>query len=314
MAMEHVAVEIRPAADEVSTPKKTTLRGRVGDEFVMPRSQSHSYGRYITRELDDVARRIGTTPDFASADPESPVRGGGPHRSHSYTHLGSLTSHRHRMRRASMYTVSQNTNTPEVVHIVDEWMSGGSKGASSHEEKTEEKISLLQQWMELALHNGTMHRTAATLYKRRALLMSVPSIAMSSVVGTTGLSGVVGKADSFGIMIGVMGLLSAVLTGAMQLLRLAETSTSHAIHANEFAKMAREIEVELVLQGTSNKKYASRGEFIKQCNDRLDRLMERAPSIPDFVERKQTEKSRIRMMTIRNTLVRSAELSLGGGD
>lgn len=222
--------------------------------------------RHLRRSFsDNVERRIHSERAVASPWPSMVVLG------------------RRRARRASAPPVERTTHASPPPPPPPEDRTSDE----DPERKKGQKIDLLRNWIDYANECAKLHQASASHFRTRTLCMSVPSVVLSTAVGTTGVSGVLSSLGSgAGIVVGLASFVAAVFTAMLQLMRPTEVQASHSFHAVEFEKLAREIDVELVLQGTSNRTFASRGEFIKDCRDRLDRLVDRAPSIPEFVKRR----------------------------
>ena len=82
---------------------------------------------------------------------------------------------------------------------------------------------------------------------------------------------------------GILAITSAALATLQNKCKFGERSARHKSSADEFDKLSREISVAMLITNTKGKTYANIAEFIKECNDRFNRLIERSPSVPDRV-------------------------------
>ena len=146
------------------------------------------------------------------------------------------------------------------------------------EQKLDEKEHLLHEWIRLSETHAEMHTRCEIYYRRRFLALTVPALLLSCVAGTTTITGALSTLPlAFDVAVGLLSYAAVALTGVCALLRFGELGPVHNMHAAEFEKLARDIRMELVLQGTRNRTYASRGEFIKDCGNRINSLIDSAP-------------------------------------
>jgi len=152
--------------------------------------------------------------------------------------------------------------------------------------KVRQKKKLLSEWKVLANNYSWLHEKCWRLYRGINYSLMIPAICLSGSSGMMSMFGVSNKdcennTNWIAISLGVMSVSSAVLTALHSYLRISELQEAHIIHSNEFDKLSRSIQVETILQNTDDQTYINLGEFIKDCKERFDRLIDSAPPIPE---------------------------------
>jgi hypothetical protein len=160
-----------------------------------------------------------------------------------------------------------------------------SKDEPTDDPRQAERIALLENWRCTARNYQWLHNKSCRLFNTRNLFYVVPIIALSSVAGslslTVGLS--CDTSPVLRYMIGFMGLTTAALSTLHSTHNYGERAGMHKTSADGFHQLARSIAVESVIYDTRSRTYANLTEFIKECNERFNRLIEQAPPIPDSV-------------------------------
>ena len=155
------------------------------------------------------------------------------------------------------------------------------------EEEEEEKIwheqqeKILKEWAEKAMCYRWMHDRAFRIYKTQNMRFAIPVIILSTVTGTANFA-----QESFPekwqeyvpMGIGALNLVAGLLTTISQFLRVNELQEGHRVATISFAKFSRSITLELALPKADRD--VSGKEFIVQCCQELDRLIEQSPQIP----------------------------------
>lgn len=159
----------------------------------------------------------------------------------------------------------------------------GSAQGQDDLSRTAAKIKLLNDWRCMAHNYKWLHIHSSRLFQKRNIFIAIPVIAMSTMTGALTL--IVGcNADvEMRYALGFMSLAAAALSTAHNILKYGERASSHKSSADGFDELSREIALETVIHDSTEKTYANLTEFIKMCNDRMTRLVEQAPSIPDTV-------------------------------
>jgi hypothetical protein len=153
--------------------------------------------------------------------------------------------------------------------------------------------ALLIEWKDMAIDFSWMHHRSSELYNMLnwgivlfTMAMSITSGALSFVLASNRSHSDHEERDSTSetamqVSSGILALTSGALTTVQNSLNLSRRSEQHKATSDDFEKLAREIAVAILLTSTNEKTYASLAEYIKECNDRFNRLMERAPSLSD---------------------------------
>lgn len=167
------------------------------------------------------------------------------------------------------------------------------------ETKIKEKNAMLHEWRNMAKNYSWLHQQCHHHFQKMNMYIMVPIILLSTTSGAINFTQVSNNRchehdiDVLSLVLGTMGLIAAGLSTVYNFMRIGERIESHSSTASDFEKLARDISVQTLLSNTADKTYANLGEFIKECNDRFNRLVEMAPVIPDRVygtfEKNQSE-------------------------
>lgn len=151
------------------------------------------------------------------------------------------------------------------------------------EHKVKEKLELLNEWIVIAKNYCWLHSTSCKLFQGLNFSILIPIITVSTIAGALNLTQFTCSSSYISYILGFMSLGSAALSTIHNTLKFGERAELHKATADEFDKLTREISVETLLTDTEAKTYANLAEFIKECNDRFNRLIEKSPSIPERV-------------------------------
>lgn len=163
---------------------------------------------------------------------------------------------------------------------------------SADEAKVTEKIAMLNEWIVFAELQSKLHSKSATHFKKLNKFFMVPIIFVSAVTGCANLIGLpvidCNENDKSPFrpsqfILGLLNISTAALTAIYNFAKLGEAQESHSIHSTEYEKLSRQIRVELLLHGTADRTFISLAEYIKDCKERIDKLVERSPEIPSKV-------------------------------
>ena len=157
------------------------------------------------------------------------------------------------------------------------------------------EFQILRTWEVETSINQLLHQASGEYYTNLHFMFMLPSILMSSAMGTLGLvnSSNSSAGDSIlavNILITCFGFLTAALTMTHNLLNIQSLQTAHSFHAAEYSKISREIKMHIYLSQTKVKVYANIAEYIKSCRTRIDKLIESARDIPTHIESSMSEK------------------------
>jgi hypothetical protein len=151
---------------------------------------------------------------------------------------------------------------------------------------------ILNEWMLLARHNKKLHDAAAKYYKLRADICMIYAIILGSTSGLRNIA--LGSIELISfvlvngaqICLGAVGLISAGIVTVSKQLELETNVIQHLEYTVKYSKLHRMIRSELVLLKMNDSSYASTTDFLKTCQNELNRIEELAPSIPLFIEEK----------------------------
>lgn len=140
---------------------------------------------------------------------------------------------------------------------------------------------ILKKWAETSSSYRYLHDRSHLMYSQKNLWFAIPVIVISTVTGTANFaqsSFPDGMRKSAPAIIGTFNLIAGLITTIAQFLRVSELLESHRVASISFGKLARNISVELSLPVTERNMNGS--EFLSQCRNEIDKLIEQSPSIP----------------------------------
>lgn len=183
-------------------------------------------------------------------------------RTHSRTH-----SHSH--------SQSNNREPPGFSVIDVQPLAGDSHGTKA----------MLAKWRTMSVNYGWLHSHAADLFSAANVMITVPVVLLSITTGTMNLAMYRSpEADSYvPIASGIMATLAAAMTTCQSLLKFDERSYRHKTSANEFDRLGRDISVAILLDNMEGRTYQNLSEFLKECNDRFNIIMEKSPPVPEHL-------------------------------
>lgn len=153
------------------------------------------------------------------------------------------------------------------------------------------EFKILRSWEVETSVNHLLHSSSSEYYSRLNIIFMIPIIIFSSSTGTLGLMNsnssqmiISNNVNVISLIVGVLGLLSAMLTTIHNFLGIQKLQSTHNFHSVEYTKISREIKMHIYLSETDVKIYANIAEYIKQCRSKIDKLIETAPEIPRHIE------------------------------
>lgn len=161
----------------------------------------------------------------------------------------------------------------------------GDKGAGSVEAPrswTAKESALLSSWGRRAEAAKHAHYLLATRLRRRNLLLGVPAVAASAIVGTSLFASLADETNDLvpelRIAIGALSLVAAVLAAMQTFLRFAERSERHIQAGDWYAAITRKIDQLEALPA------AERGDPKQVLNDLRKELAEAGQTTPQIGE------------------------------
>ena len=151
---------------------------------------------------------------------------------------------------------------------------------------SQEQEILLAKWSDFAACYRWLHDRTEKQLSNSNNCITIPVIILSTITGSAsvGLSGLVGDDPTTQkyaqISIGMVSLITAIMTTLGNFFRFAQNSEAHRVAAVQWGKFNRMISAELAQK--PNDRMDSL-DFINLCKQDLDRLIEQSPQIPDNV-------------------------------
>ena len=148
------------------------------------------------------------------------------------------------------------------------------------EEWSDEIEDLLSEWGEVALCFQYLHSFSQRKYRKKYHHFQIPIIVLSTLTGTANFA-----ADSyvpeeykqgFSAGVGTLNILAGIMGTLLSFLRYSEVYEGHRISALAWAKLSRNIEIELSLEHRKRKPCR---DFLKVMRSEYDNLMESSPTI-----------------------------------
>jgi len=142
-----------------------------------------------------------------------------------------------------------------------------AKAASKWDEQAE---ALLKDWRQRLAAASDAHYKLASGLRRNNLLMGVPVVIFSSIVGTSLFATLADPNKSisptFKIIIGMISLLAAILAALQTFLRFGERAEKHVVAGDWYAAVRRDVDELLALSAEERGKP-------KDCFDRIRKEM-----------------------------------------
>jgi len=145
----------------------------------------------------------------------------------------------------------------------------------------DQQQQILKKWAETSSSYRYLHDKSHLMYSQQNLWFAIPVIVISTITGTANFaqsSFPESMRDSAPAIIGTFNLIAGLITTIAQFLRVSELLESHRVASIAFGKLARNISVELSLPISERSMNGS--EFLSQCRNEIDKLIEQSPSIP----------------------------------
>lgn len=135
--------------------------------------------------------------------------------------------------------------------------------------------SLLENWYRRMREAQFSHYEAARSFDRMHYLLGVPSVVLSTLIGTS-IFATLGESinSNLRLLTGLTSVLVAALTALQTFLKFSEKSEKHRLVAARYGSLRREVE-QLLTQKESLTK-----ELVTPLREAIDRLSEESPSIP----------------------------------
>lgn len=150
-----------------------------------------------------------------------------------------------------------------------------------------EQEMLLKDWAEKARYYSWMHSKAGNLYVSRNNKITIPLIIISTLSGSANFSMVGVQTPhnwvytvGFPLVMGILSIISAILSAMTKYLRTAELSENHHEFHKKYNSLFRNISLELSLPANQRK---SPTEICNLHRYEFDRLVSESPNIPEVI-------------------------------
>jgi len=166
-----------------------------------------------------------------------------------------------------------------------------TQGHRSHMAMAQKKIiyhpqeeEILRKWAETAASYRYLHNQARDSYRSLYTYFNLPVIILSTIAGTANFATASfpeAWRSNVTLIVGGINLISGLITTCAQFLDISSNLEGHRMSSTEFGKLSRHITIELSLP--VQQRSMNGADFIKECRQRLDQLMEKSPNIPNKI-------------------------------
>jgi hypothetical protein len=142
-----------------------------------------------------------------------------------------------------------------------------------------DQADLLRHWRFRVHRVQTGHYEAGRMYDRLHLLLGIPAIAVSTLVGTAVFASLdAEKHDIFiTILVGLLSVAAAVLASLQTFLKYSELAERHKLAGARFADLKHKIEIIAVFQSPDAEALKSQ---LVEVEGRWETVREESPNIP----------------------------------
>lgn len=153
-------------------------------------------------------------------------------------------------------------------------------------EWSEQEEYLLVLWADRSMCYRILNERAHRKFYTEHLFFSIPVIILSTIAGTANFAIQTYVPDSYQttaqMIIGIVNIFCGILTTLHNFFRSSEKCEAHRNSSSSWGKLYRMIFVELSLE---RKKRKPVKDFVRQCKNEYDRILEQNPIIPlDILE------------------------------
>jgi hypothetical protein len=143
---------------------------------------------------------------------------------------------------------------------------------------------LILSWYRRARLAQLAHSRQAGLVRRAHWAIGIPATVLSAAVGSAVISQV---AEQYQLVVGVMGLLAALLVGLQTFLRLDDRVREHEASSRQFGQIRRHLSQLGTIAGQPRE---SVGRTLDEVRERYDGVSEGSPNVSDRVWTSEKEK------------------------
>jgi hypothetical protein len=160
----------------------------------------------------------------------------------------------------------------------------------------EEKVKLLEEWKKRIRNAQKAHYKDAEKLKRNKMLLGLPTVILTTVVGTSVFASINQSSDYdntyYPIVVGILSITAAILASLQTFLNYSEKSEKHLNAARKLSSLKKEVQQNLITLEKSDEVY---NEFILYVRTKWDEIINEAPLISksnfmNFFEKKKNKK------------------------
>ena len=151
---------------------------------------------------------------------------------------------------------------------------------------------MLKDWAEKARYYAWMHNESGRMFNVLNNRLSIPLIVISTLSGSANFTMVNNNGSSvyktwFPVVMGTIGLLTAILSASIKVLRTAELSSKHDTFFKTYNALSRNIALELSLPPSQRRTSQDSCNLYRYD---FDRLLSESPTIPTCVVKEFNKK------------------------
>ncbi len=139
---------------------------------------------------------------------------------------------------------------------------------------------LLNQWLNGLAILHKCHFTAATSFERKNILLGIPVIVISAIVGSAAFASIETEANMITkIVVGVLSISAAIAASLQTFLKYSERAEKHKIAATSYGVLRRELEQSLAMAESR----PITVEFMDSIRSRWDDLDKETPTLSEEI-------------------------------
>ena len=148
---------------------------------------------------------------------------------------------------------------------------------------------ILEKWSKTARRKKHLHAAAYELYNSLSNLTGTSTIAITTISGIMSIViASLGSNNSYAeVTTGSLSIFAGGLLAVSRSLGFERKAELHNEYSTRYAELVRDIHTEAALRAMGNGRYISDAESIKVLQCELDKLDDKAPYIPGFIEQRQ---------------------------
>lgn len=167
-------------------------------------------------------------------------------------------------------------------------------------EESETPSQLLRDWFRRVRESQHVHYSCANYFGRLHLLLGVPTVIFTILVGTAVFTSLE-KQDigSFKILVGLVSILAAILSGLQTFLRFSERAEKHRATAAGYSAVRRHLEFLATFPPSSVEGWK---QALAEVRKQMDDLTKSSPEVPasifNYTVRQLKEKGHNRIFNL----------------